>query len=421
MFNAKKYKQRLVEIWDSLADSYDQSFSAVMYPAAMEMIEEVGLVPGSRVLDIASGTGIDAFLARQKIGSEGEIVGVDISPRMCEVGNAKAHGRGFPNVSFQCMDAEKLTFPDESFDHAFCKWGLMFFPDCNKHLKETLRVLRPGGRYAVMVLGSPSRNKFLDVAAQVSWRYDKSIFAGFGANEGPSAYRFAEEGALEAALLSAGFSAVRARRLLVMITCENADRYWELLINGNGRYSYTINRQPPEVREAIAREVKRAVEHYQADGIRLPLEVVVGLGQKPHARGDVAQIQQEALPPVSPEELYRREAEGITALTPEQAQAARSQGAVIVDVRSSKDFEASHVAGALNAPRGRLERVIADLVRQARTPVVVYGSDTAQGAFAARTLVDMGYLAIYNLHGGFSAWQGAQLAVESGPASFGRY
>lgn len=413
MLNVKKFKQRQVEIWNALADTYDQSFSAVMYPAAQEMIEEVGVQSGESILDIACGTGIDAFLARDRLGDAGRIIGIDIAPKMVEVANAKAKGRGLANVSFQCMDAEKLDFDSESFEVAISKWGLMFFPDCHKALKETLRVLKPGGRFGVMVLGSPHRAKFLDVPGAVTARYEKAIFASVA--EGPSAFRFGEEGALTAALNSAGFTSVRSRRLLVMIACENSDRYWNLLINGNGRYSYAVLKQPPEVQEAIAREVKRAVDQYQTeDGIRLPIEVVVGFGQKPHNRGSSVEEHYEALPTVGVDELYQRERAGLTELSAEQAHAARANGSMVtLDVRSTREYEAEHLSGAQSAPRGRLERVIRDLVPDPRTSVLVYSQDGLSGTFAARTLVDMGYVAIHHLAGGLDQWKRAGLPTES--------
>lgn len=412
MFNVKKFKKDQVEIWNALADTYDQSFSAVMYPAAIEMIEEVAAQPGDRILDLACGTGIDAFLAHNKIGPDGQIIGIDIAPRMVEIANAKARGRGAANVSFQCMDAEKLDFDSESFDVAITKWGLMFFPDTHKSLKETLRVLRPGGRFAAMVLGTASRAKFLTVAASVTARYDKSVLVGDGSQ---SAFRFGEEGALEAALNAAGFTSVRSRRLLVMIACEDSDRYWNLLINGNGRYSYAVLKQPPEVQEAIAREVKRAVEQYQTDGgIRLPIEVVVAYGQKPHQKGGAIEDRIEPVPEVDLEELTRRESDGLTQLSAQQAHTAREQGRfVTLDVRSSQDYQAGHLVGAQSTPRGRLERLIRDLVPDARSPILLYSGDNQSGAFAARSLINMGYIAVHHLVGGFGGWQSAGLPTET--------
>src|SRR5262249_59167349 len=119
-----------------------------MHPAALQMIEQAGIREGDDVLDLASGTGIDAFLAAERLGNHGRIVGIDLSPRMVELANEKASARGLTHTTFQVMDAERLTFKNDTFSAVISKWGLMFFPDCHQALREALRVLRPGGRFS---------------------------------------------------------------------------------------------------------------------------------------------------------------------------------------------------------------------------------------------------------------------------------
>src|SRR5688572_27034787 len=89
VFNAKQFKKRQKQVWDAVADVYDQSFSTLGYPAALQMILEAKLQPGELVLDLASGTGMDAFTASPFVGDEGKIIGVDISERMIAVAHQK--------------------------------------------------------------------------------------------------------------------------------------------------------------------------------------------------------------------------------------------------------------------------------------------------------------------------------------------
>lgn len=402
----KEYKQEQIEIWNSLAGEYDQSFSALMYPAAQQMIEAAGLREGDHVLDVASGTGIDAFMAAPYVGNTGRIVGIDISPRMVDLGNEKAAARGRPNVTFQVMDAERLEFKESLFDAAISKWGLTFFPDTHRALKEVLRVLKPGGRFVTMVFGRPEGTQFLTVAARAAAKHLMS--AVVSNSGGPTDFQFGADGALEAAFNAAGFVKVHARRFAVMITCKTSQIYWDLLIAGTGRLSYHLTRATAQVREAIINEVRTSVERYQTgEGIRLPIEVVIGYGEKARKERDRA----PNLPRRSIVELVDDEAQRVQQISvSDAAELVRAQRCVVLDVRSRSAFADGHVPGAVSVPRGRLEAVVGNLVRDANVKLVVVG-DGAATIFAAKTLADLGYTDVAALHGGFSAWQAANQPV----------
>ena len=108
--------------------------------------EKLGLGAGTRVLDVASGKGESAlFLARQ-FGCE--VVGVDFGPENVRDANARAD-RLVSSVEFVEGDAERLDFPDASFDAVICECAFCTFPDKRAAASEFARVLRPGGRVAM--------------------------------------------------------------------------------------------------------------------------------------------------------------------------------------------------------------------------------------------------------------------------------
>jgi ubiquinone/menaquinone biosynthesis C-methylase UbiE/rhodanese-related sulfurtransferase len=412
LFNAKKFKQRQAIAWGSLANVYDYSFSTLGHPAAMQMILEAGIKEGDTVLDVASGTGIDAFLAVPIVGQSGRIVGIDIAPQMVEVANQKVQKRGFANVGFEVMDAENMSFKPSTFDAAIAKWALVSMPDSHRALKEILRVLKPGGRLSAIVFGRTEASAFITVGARAAFKHMASLVTGEA--EGPTDFQFGGEGALEAAFNTAGFVNVKSRRLALIISCKDGEAYWNLLLNGAGNLSYKINNAPPGLKEAVHREVVQAVERYLSpDGIRLPLEVVLGYGERPGR-----EIEAPRAPPKvrSLEEILEEEAKDVAEITPQDAaKLLRDHSVAFVDVRRASRYAEAHLPRALSTPRGEMEAVIdKHVLPQATRQVVVYDEDGRSARLAARSLAEMGYRSAVALSGGFQGWIAAKLPTQSG-------
>jgi SAM-dependent methyltransferase len=111
-------------------------------PFATAMIEAAALKPGERVLDVACGTGIVSRLAQQRVGTNGAVVGVDISPAMLAVARQTA-----PLVEFRLGDAAALPLEHgEAFDVALCHQGFQFFPDKSAAARELRGALVSEGR-----------------------------------------------------------------------------------------------------------------------------------------------------------------------------------------------------------------------------------------------------------------------------------
>lgn len=105
--------------------------------------------PGSRVLDVATGTG---DLAVELASRGAEVVGVDFSERMLELARQKA-----PHITFSPGDAHRLSFADSSFDAATVGFGARNFGDLRQGLSEMARVVRPGGRVVVLEITTPTK------------------------------------------------------------------------------------------------------------------------------------------------------------------------------------------------------------------------------------------------------------------------
>ena len=100
-------------------------------------------------MDIGSGLGVDSFIAASAAGATGSVTGVDISAGEVKHANRRAVERCAANVAFVRADAERLPFPDASFDRVVSNGAFCLVPDKGTAFREVLRVLRPGGRFSV--------------------------------------------------------------------------------------------------------------------------------------------------------------------------------------------------------------------------------------------------------------------------------
>lgn len=149
----------------SAYERYIGRWSRLFVPALLAAAE---VARGCRVLDVATGPGEAALVARSIVEPAGLVVGADISPAMLKAGRARLSDGSFRAVA---TDGQSLAFRDASFDAVVCQLGLQFFPNPARGLLEFRRVLRAGGCTAVCVISTPDRAPMWGVLADALSRH----------------------------------------------------------------------------------------------------------------------------------------------------------------------------------------------------------------------------------------------------------
>ena len=147
-FHTGRPLARMLEYFDEwlegIPESCIESFAGTGNPFSLGELR-----PGERVVDVGSGAGMDTLIAAKKVGPEGRVIGVDMTPAMLEKARRAAKQAGLSNVEFRQGYAEALPVDDGWADVVISNGVLNLMPDKTAALEEMSRVLKPGGRLQI--------------------------------------------------------------------------------------------------------------------------------------------------------------------------------------------------------------------------------------------------------------------------------
>ncbi len=148
-------------LFASVATGYDRANDAMTLGLAhlwrRKLVVWSEAKPGDKVLDCATGTGDLAIEFKQKVGSQGAVLGTDFCAEMLELAPPKAKKAGL-DVDFKIADAMNLPFQDNQYDIASIAYGIRNVSDPLKALSEMARVVKPGGRVMILETGDSPDN-----------------------------------------------------------------------------------------------------------------------------------------------------------------------------------------------------------------------------------------------------------------------
>lgn len=168
-------EKRVASVFDSVAARYDL-MNDLMSGGIHRLwkrftIQQSGIRPGQRVLDIAGGTGDLTRQFSRRVGNRGQVVLADINASMLEVGRERLTNQGYVgNIEYVQCNAECLPFPDNDFHCLTIAFGLRNVTDKQAALNEMVRVLKPGGKALILEFSKPTN-------PIVSKAYDAYSFA----------------------------------------------------------------------------------------------------------------------------------------------------------------------------------------------------------------------------------------------------
>lgn len=145
--------------FDRQATHYNQQWNQWNEASLLWMLERADCKPTDRLLDVATGTGFTACAFASRVG---EVVGLDVSSGMLKQAEARAKSQNITNISFRQGPAEEMPFPDGDFDLVTCRVAPHHFLLLNKFIKESWRVLRPGGRLLITDTSVPDDEPEVD-------------------------------------------------------------------------------------------------------------------------------------------------------------------------------------------------------------------------------------------------------------------
>ena len=254
------------------ATKYDQLFAQVTRSFIPSLLSAAQIVPGHRVLDVATGTGAAAEAAARQVGPSGEVIAGDVSGTMLDVARRNLEGS---SIKLELFDGQSLPFPENRFDRVICQMGLQFFDDPSRGLAEFRRVLVPAGRTAVVVNSTPERSLFTRIGTVIA----RHVPAKAEMLNRYASIRTADR--LRSLLEGAAFANVEVRSEVCSFTFTSFDDYFSGTAAGAGISGQEYVKLPEDVRDAVRAEVRLS---FPEGGRRAPfvvdMEVLVGSGRK---------------------------------------------------------------------------------------------------------------------------------------------
>ena len=267
-------------VWNTFSGGWKKQDDFVfewLKPVGTTLIEQAGLRDGDIVLDAATGTGEPGLSAAGLVGS-GRVIGADISEQMVAIASEKARQKGISNYEARVANESALPFGDAYFDAVVCRFGVMYFPDPPRGVRELARVLKPGRRLALAAWAEPQKNAWATTASRV---VNEMLALPAPPPDAPGIFRQAAPGVLSSLLEQAALRDIKVTEVTGEATFESPEAYWEFITDVVAPIATALKGIDAAQREAVKRAVLEAAsKSARGTDIRLGWSALVASATK---------------------------------------------------------------------------------------------------------------------------------------------
>jgi ubiquinone/menaquinone biosynthesis C-methylase UbiE len=270
-------RAQVAAAFNRVAAGYDNPASRFFPFCADRLIVRLKPARGSKILDVATGTGVVAMAAIQAVGNEGRVMAIDLAEGMLDRLQEKIDKFGIPNIDLHVMDASMLDFRREYFDHVVCSFGIFFLPDMSAGLREWARVTKPGGRVLFTVFGKQAFQPMMELFIR---RIENFGVVAPDKDAPFAAMRLADPEHCRDLLSGAGLKDIEVLTEQLGYHLKDEAQWWEVIWNSGMRE--WVERIPPDRRELFRTEHLADVRPLIGEqGLWLNVETLFAAGTKP--------------------------------------------------------------------------------------------------------------------------------------------
>jgi SAM-dependent methyltransferase len=268
-FDANAHRDASLQGWEEAAPGWVRRQGILRElgaPVSHWMIDALRLHPGQRVLELAAGLGETGMLAAELVAPMGGVIISDQAEGMLEGARARAAELGLSNVEFQVLGAEWIDLPVASVDAVICRWGYMLMADPAAALRETRRVLRPGGRLALAVWDAIEHNPWAQLPSQELGGRGL-VPSSPGAQPAPGPFALGDREQVAGLLEEAGFAEIEVQPMDVWRRHDSFEELWDVTLDlSRSFHDAVLSRPEQEVEQIRASLAERFAPFTSAGG-----------------------------------------------------------------------------------------------------------------------------------------------------------